>query len=74
MSIVELRQHVRGHLTLDKWDIFWNLGSITLETINWDTVIPQEDSICPPHHATPHYMWASRLQPECSYAPLSSGI
>ena len=41
MSVVELRQHVRGHLTLGKQDIFWNLGSITPETISWDTVIPK---------------------------------
>ena len=40
MSVVQLMQHVRGHVTLDKWDIFWNLGRITLETVSQGTVIP----------------------------------
>ena len=48
MSIVELMQHVRAHVTLDKWDIFWNLGNITPEAVSQDTVIPQGDPFTPP--------------------------
>ena len=31
MSLVELKQHVEGHITLSKQDVFWNLGSTTHE-------------------------------------------
>ena len=48
MSIVELMQHVKGHITFYKWDIFLNLGRITLETVSWDTAIPQGDPITQP--------------------------
>ena len=48
MSVVELMQYVRGHVTLNRQDIFWNLGRITLGTVSWDTVIPQGDPATPP--------------------------
>ena len=48
ISIVELMQHVKGHITFNKWDIFQNLGRITLEIVSWDTVIPQGDPITLP--------------------------
>ena len=47
MSIVELKQHVRGHITFNKQDIFWNLGSTTLEAVSQDTVILQGDPVTP---------------------------
>ena len=48
MSVVELMQHVRGNVTLDKWDILWNLGRITPESVSQDTVIPQGDPVTQP--------------------------
>ena len=50
MSIVELMQQVRGHITFYKWDIFWNLGRVALEIVGMDPVIPQG---CPITQPTP---------------------
>ena len=36
MSIAELKQHVEGHITFSKQDVFQNLGSTTAEARSWD--------------------------------------
>ena len=41
MSIVELMQHVKRHVTFYKWDILWGLGRIALETVNQDLAFPK---------------------------------
>ena len=48
MSIVELKQHVEGHITFSKQDVFQNLGSTTPEAKSWDMGIPQGDPITLP--------------------------
>ena len=48
MSIVELMQQVRGHITFYKWDVFWNLERVTLETVGRDPAIPQGHLITQP--------------------------
>ena len=62
MSIVELRQHVRGHITLDKWDIFQNLARITPEALSQGTVIPQGDPITLPNTADVRDMESSSTE------------
>ena len=41
MSIVELMQLMKGHVTFYKWDILWGLGRIAPETVNQDPAFPQ---------------------------------
>ena len=48
MSMVELRQHVRGYITFNKQDVFWNLGSTSPEVLSWDMGIPPGDPITMP--------------------------
>ena len=48
MSVVELMQCVKGHITFYKWDILQGLGRIALETVNQDPAIPPGHPITQP--------------------------
>ena len=48
MNIVELKQHVEGHVNFSKQDVFQNLWSTTPEAISWDMGIPQGGPITLP--------------------------
>ena len=48
MSVVELKQHVEGHITFSKQDVFQNLGSTTPEVESQNMGIPQGDPITLP--------------------------
>ena len=67
MSTVELKQHVRGHITFSKWDIIWNLGGTTLEVVSWDTVIPQGDPITLPTTADVGDKKSSSMEAQGAY-------
>ena len=41
MSMLELKQHVVGYVTFNKWDVFPNLGSTTPKVISQDTGTPK---------------------------------
>ena len=48
MSILELMQQVRGHITFYKWDIFQNLEKVAPEAVNRDLATPQGCTITQP--------------------------
>ena len=48
ISIMELIQHVKEHITFYKQDVFQGLGSIAPETVNWDPAVPKGHCITQP--------------------------
>ena len=48
MSVMELMQCVKEHVTFYKWDILQGLQRIALETVNWDPAVPQGHPITQP--------------------------
>ena len=48
MSILELMQQVRGHITFYKWDIFQNLEKVALEAVDRDLMTLKGHPIAQP--------------------------
>ena len=48
MSIMELMQCVKEHVTFYKQGILWGLGRVAPDTVNWELVVPQGHPITQP--------------------------